>query len=144
MSVKPPVFRFDNVTVESEQYRVLKDGEPVALEPKAFQVLLYLLQQRGRLITKDELLDAVWADSFVTQNALTRVIAQLRRALGDTSQNSRYIETVPTRGYRFIAQVEEFDVPPAGENVLAGLIADDVPVFEMPQADDSIRQIDSP
>jgi len=128
MSVKPPVFRFDNVTVESEQYRVLKDGEPVALEPKAFQVLLYLLQQRGRLITKDELLDAVWADSFVTQNALTRVIAQLRRALGDTSQNSRYIETVPTRGYRFIADIEEVTTHPVSEQTCAEHIDSTHPV----------------
>src|SRR6266700_7147340 len=53
------------------------------------------------------MLDAALKDSFVTPNALTRVIAQLRRALGDASQNSRYIETVPTRGYRFIADVAE-------------------------------------
>src|SRR4051812_23242000 len=109
MKAKTPVFRFDNVNVDAVEFRVSKDGEQVILEPKAFQVLIFLLENRGRLIPKDELLDAVWADSFVTPNALTRVVAQLRRALGDTSQNSRYIETVPTRGYRFIAEVEEID-----------------------------------
>ena len=107
MTAKSLIYQFDKVRVEAREFRVFKDGEPVALEPKAFQVLVYLLEQRGRLVTKDELLEAVWKDSFVTPNALTRIVAQLRRALGDASQNSRYIETVPTHGYRFIAEVEE-------------------------------------
>lgn len=56
---------------------------------------------------KDELLDGVWKDAFVTPNALTRVVAQLRRALGEDARAARYIETVPTRGYRFIAEIKE-------------------------------------
>ncbi len=109
MAAKPFIYQFYDVRVETEEFRVFKNGEILTLEPKAFQVLIFLLEQRGRLITKDELLDAVWKDSFVTPNALTRVIAQLRRALGDASQNSRIIETIPTRGYRFIAEVEEIE-----------------------------------
>jgi len=107
MPANPLIYQFDNVIVETEEFRVLKDGEPVTLEPKAFAVLIFLIENRGRLISKEEMLDAAWKDSFVTPNALTRVVAQLRRALGDASQNSRYIETVPTRGYRFIADVVE-------------------------------------
>ena len=100
-------FRFDDVIVEPSEYRVSKHGEAVMLEPKAFQVLIFLLERRGRLVSKDEILDAVWEDAFVTPNALTRAVAQIRRALGDGSRNSRYIETVPTRGYRFVADVLE-------------------------------------
>jgi TolB-like protein/DNA-binding winged helix-turn-helix (wHTH) protein/Tfp pilus assembly protein PilF len=111
MTVNSVIFRFDNVTIESGEYRVLIDGESVTLEPKAFQVLVFLLERRGRLVPKDEILDSVWKDSFVTPNALTRTVAQIRRALGDGSRNSRYIETVPTRGYRFIANVEEVHTP---------------------------------
>lgn len=107
MVVKSFIYRFDNVRVEAREFRVFKNGEPITLEPKAFQALIFLLEQRGRLVTKDELMDAVWKDSFVTPNVLTRIVAQLRRALGDASQHSRYIETVPTLGYRFIAEVEE-------------------------------------
>ena len=58
------------MSVDAAEFRVLNDGEPVLLEPKAFQLLIFLLEHRGRLVSKDELLDAVWADSFVTPNAL--------------------------------------------------------------------------
>ncbi|MFN2452612.1 MAG: winged helix-turn-helix domain-containing protein [Pyrinomonadaceae bacterium] len=107
MAVKSFIYQFDNVRVEAREFRVFKNDEAITLEPKAFTVLVFLIENRGRLVTKDDLLDALWKDSFVTPNVLTRIVAQLRRALGDAPNNSRYIETVPTRGYRFIAEVEE-------------------------------------
>src|SRR5262249_47747515 len=64
-----------------------------------------LIEKRGQLVEKRELIDVVWGGTFVTDNALTRVIAQLRKALGDDAKESRYIGTVPTRGYRFISEV---------------------------------------
>jgi TolB-like protein/DNA-binding winged helix-turn-helix (wHTH) protein/Tfp pilus assembly protein PilF len=142
MRAKTSIFRFDNVSVDAAEFRVLKDGKTVTLEPKAFQLLLFLLEQRGRLVTKDELLDAVWADSYVTPNALTRIIAQLRRELGDASQNSRYIETVPTRGYRFIAEVEEIDVQPTRENGDAFRKTEE-PIFESAQTEELIEQVEA-
>ena len=93
---------------------VTRDGEAVSLEPKAMDVLLYLLAHRDRLVTKDELLDAVWKDTFVTPNALTRAIAQVRKALGDDAHEARVIETVSKRGYRFIAPVIETEAPDLG------------------------------
>ncbi|MGH9719114.1 MAG: winged helix-turn-helix domain-containing protein [Bryobacteraceae bacterium] len=75
------------------------------LEPKSFRVLLFLIENRGRVVTKEELMKAVWRDSFVTDNALTRTVAQLRKALGDHVKQAQYIETVPTVGYRFIAEL---------------------------------------
>jgi TolB-like protein/DNA-binding winged helix-turn-helix (wHTH) protein/Tfp pilus assembly protein PilF len=108
------VYEFDDVRVEPEAFRVLKAGHPVAIEPKAFDLLGFLIQHRGRLVEKQELLDAVWKDTTVTENAMTRVVAQLRKALGDPAAEPRYIETVPTRGYRFIAPVRLVDAPPAG------------------------------
>src|SRR5919107_3112300 len=107
MDEKAPVFLFDDVRVEPAAFRVWKGGAPVAVEPKALEVLLFLIQNRGRVVQKRELLDTVWRDTFVGENALTREIAQLRKALGDDARHARYIETVPTRGYRFIAEVEE-------------------------------------
>ena len=82
------------------------DDELVELEPKAFEVLRHLLHNPDRLISKQELFDTVWERTAVTDNALTRVVAQLRRALGDDARDARYIETVPTRGYRFIGRIE--------------------------------------
>jgi Tol biopolymer transport system component/DNA-binding winged helix-turn-helix (wHTH) protein len=86
---------------------VEREGVPVSVEPKALDVLLYLIDHRDRLVTKDELLDAVWKDTFVTPNVLTRVVAQLRKALGDDAQESHIIETASKRGYRFIATITE-------------------------------------
>ncbi len=80
--------------------------ELVELEPKAFEVLRHLLHNPDRLVSKQELFDTVWERTAVTDNALTRVVAQLRRAIGDDARDARYIETVPTRGYRFIGRIE--------------------------------------
>ncbi len=109
------VFQFDDVRVEAETFKVFKAGGRVELEPKALRVLLFLLEHRGRLVEKNELLDAVWRDTHVTENAMTREIAKLRKLLGDNPREPKYIQTVHTRGYRFIAEVEEIDgAPPNG------------------------------
>lgn len=105
MSEPAQVFQFDDIQLEPHTFKIWKAGQPLALEPKAFAVLCFLLQHRARLVEKQELLDAVWKDTFVTPNVLTRVIAQLRKNLGDDPKEARYIETVPTRGYRFVAEV---------------------------------------
>jgi Tol biopolymer transport system component/DNA-binding winged helix-turn-helix (wHTH) protein len=103
---KPVCYHFDNMRVDPQTHKAWRAGQPLPLEPKAFAVLVYLLAHRERLVEKEELLTAVWPETFVTPNALTRVIAQLRKALGDDVKEARYIETVPTRGYRFIAEVQ--------------------------------------
>lgn len=106
MDDKGYIYQFDNVRVDPGSFRLWKAERIVQIEPKAFQVLLFLLENRGRLIEKRELLDAVWKETFVTENALTREIALLRKALGENAREAKYIETVPTKGYRFIADVE--------------------------------------
>ena len=98
MDRKSPVFRFDDVRVDAGNAQILKSGEPLAVEPKALRVLVYLLENPGRLIEKDEFLKAIWPETFVTENALTREIALLRKALGDSTLEAKYIETVPRRG----------------------------------------------
>jgi DNA-binding winged helix-turn-helix (wHTH) protein/Tol biopolymer transport system component len=99
------VFEFAGFRLDLRLMGVWKDGERVPLEPKAVDVLRHLVTNRARLVTKDELLDTVWKDTFVTPNALTRAIAQLRKGLGDEVDQPRLIETVAKRGYRFIAPV---------------------------------------
>src|SRR5205823_3542327 len=81
--------------------------------PKALQILILLLQRREQLVTKQELLSEIWSGVAVTENALTRAIAQLRKTLGDDAEAPRYIETVPTRGYRFIGTLH--DAPAAAK-----------------------------
>ncbi len=103
---KPFIFRFDDVEVRERELTLIKAGEVLPVEPKAFRVLLFLLHNPQKLITKEELLDAVWADAAVTESSLTRSIAKLRRAMGDDFQEPRYIATVATVGYRFVCPVE--------------------------------------
>ncbi len=105
------VFRFGDVEIREREFCLVKAGEVSPIEPKAFRVLLFLLHNPQKLITKEELLDAVWADAAVTESSLTRSIAKLRRALGDDIREPRYIATVATVGYRFIGKVEVSEEP---------------------------------
>src|ERR1700740_1840835 len=102
MDRKALVFRFDDLRIDLANAQIVKAGHQVSVEPKALRVLAYLLENPGRLVEKQELFKAVWKETYVSDNALTRTIALLRKALGDTADDAKYIETVPTRGYRFI------------------------------------------
>src|SRR6185312_1185125 len=106
-------FCFDRFQVDDTAFRLIADGEPVSLEPKALRLLLYLIENRGRLVRKHELFDAVWADAAASESALTRSIGLLRKTLDDNSREPRFIETVPTAGYRFIAHVDTTLAPEA-------------------------------
>ncbi len=101
------LYRFDDVEVDLSNLRVTVGGEVRQLEPKSFRLLQFLIETRGRAVGKEEILTAVWADTFVTDNALTRAVAQVRKALGDDPKQPRYIETLPTVGYRFLGTVNE-------------------------------------
>ena len=100
-------YAFDGFRLDTVSHELRRDGAAIALEPKAFDVLAELLAHAGALLSRDELLDAVWGHRHVTPGVLNRSIAQLRRVLGDDADNSRYIQTVHALGYRFIAPVED-------------------------------------
>ena len=108
-ATKSLIFRFADVEVREAEFRLIKAGETLAVEPKAFRVLVLLLRSPQRVITKEELLDAVWADTAVTENSLARTILKLRRLLEEDPREPRYIETVATVGYRFGSRVEVFE-----------------------------------
>jgi TolB-like protein/DNA-binding winged helix-turn-helix (wHTH) protein len=99
------IYRFDDVEIDLQGFRLRKGERPLAVEPKVLQLLVYLAENPGRLVARLELIDAVWSGSFVTDHVLNRAIGQLRKLLGDDANEPRYIETVPTQGYRFIANV---------------------------------------
>jgi len=102
-------YRFDDVVVEPHRLRLEKDGQPRKITPRAFDVLVYLIEHRGRIIEKQELFDEVWREKFVTDNALTRIVKEIRHVIGDDADAPRYIETIPKRGYRFIAEVNDLE-----------------------------------
>src|SRR5258708_6908342 len=83
-----------------------REEKMVALERRAVQVLRYLVEHHDRVVTKDELLEAVWPDTFISDGVLKRAVSQARRALGDVADKAKFIETYHGRGYRFVATVE--------------------------------------
>lgn len=97
---------FADFTIDAADERVIGPNGPVKLGNKAFNVLLLLAREGGRLVTKDTLFSSVWDGTLVSESSLTSVVKELRRALGDESRTPRYIESVYGRGYRFIAPVE--------------------------------------
>src|ERR1700704_5080101 len=101
------LYLLDGVEIDTSRVCLKRDGEERHLRQQTFQVLIYLLEQRERLVTKDELIDHVWQDTAVTDNALEQCLAEIRKVLGDDSRHPRFIKTVPRAGYRFIGEVEE-------------------------------------
>jgi DNA-binding winged helix-turn-helix (wHTH) protein/tetratricopeptide (TPR) repeat protein len=99
--------------VDDEAFELSAQGRPVALEPKAFQLLLYCVRHPGRLLRKQELLDQIWSDANVGENALTRCVTLVRKALNDDPRAPQYIATIPTVGYRFLAEVSVAPVVPS-------------------------------
>src|SRR5438046_6425963 len=111
------VFRFADVEVREREFSLISGGKVLAVEPKAFRVLLLLLRNPQKLISKQELLNSVWGDTIVTEGSLTHCIWLLRRLLGDDVNEPRFIETVATVGYRFVCKVEVSEI--ASENLQA-------------------------
>ena len=102
-----PSYEFGPFRVDPANHRLLRQGVVVPLAPKAFGVLLVLLERRGQVVEKDELMERLWPDSVVEEANLTVHISALRRVLGDGPKQHRYITTIPGRGYRFAAEVKE-------------------------------------
>jgi len=102
-----PTYEFGRFLLDGRERVLLRDGQPVALTPKAFDTLLVLVQNGGHVLKKDELMKAVWPDSFVEEVNLAHNISVLRKTLQEKDEESRFIETVPRRGYRFVAPLKD-------------------------------------
>ncbi len=113
--------RWDDFVIDLDGFRLERGGVPLSLEPKAFNLLVLLMGRPGHVFTKQEIFEKLWSGTVVTDHALTRVVAQLRRVLGDEARDGRYIETVPTRGYRWLPKVEIIpEALESGTTVLSG------------------------
>jgi TolB-like protein/DNA-binding winged helix-turn-helix (wHTH) protein len=99
------LFEFGDFTLSRREHALLRKGEPVLLTPKAFETLAALVERSGRVVTKDELMEIVWPETFVEEAGLARNISVLRKSLGKTENGKNFIETVPKIGYRFGAKV---------------------------------------
>jgi len=104
------LYEFGPFRLDADERLLIRDGRMTPLPPKVFDTLLVLVENSGRVVSKDELMQSLWPDTFVEESNLTQNISQLRRALGDGAADAQYIETVPKRGYRFIAGVQPLAV----------------------------------
>jgi DNA-binding winged helix-turn-helix (wHTH) protein/TolB-like protein/tetratricopeptide (TPR) repeat protein len=112
--LKKKCFRFDNFRLYPSEQLLMRDETALPLAPKAFDILLLLVQNSGHLVKRDALMEAVWPDSFVEETNITVNISYLRKTLGSAGNGQPYIETVPRRGYRFnggVTECEEADEP---------------------------------
>lgn len=98
-------YRFDGFELDASRYELRLSGRRVPLEPRAFDVLHHLISHRDRVVSKEELLDAVWGDRFVSEAAVTTVLRTIRVAIGDGAKEQRLIRTVHRRGYQFVGTV---------------------------------------
>jgi DNA-binding winged helix-turn-helix (wHTH) protein len=105
----PSHLQFGAVTLIPEERLLLRDGQPVSLTPKAFDLLVVLATNPGRLLTKEHLLEAVWPHTTVEESNLSYHVFAIRKALGEQADGDRYIETVPKQGYRFVAPVVQVE-----------------------------------
>ena len=105
------VYVMDGYRLDPDLFELTRQGERVPLEPQAFDVMVFLVSHRGRVVSKEELMDSIWGGRFVTEAAVTSRIKQVRRALGDDGEVQRVIRTVHGRGYRFVGAIEDESVP---------------------------------
>src|SRR5260221_5736451 len=102
-------FEFGGFRYDIREKVLFKDDCPLSATPKTLKLLQILIEKRGHVVEKSELMESIWGDSFVEEVNIAFTVNLLRKALGDDARNPRFIETIPTRGYRFIAEVSESD-----------------------------------
>jgi len=133
--INTKVYEFHGFRLEEAQRRLLYQGQPVPIKPKTLDLLLFLIEMRGQLVVKDDLMREVWADAIVEENNITVTMSILRKTLGDRV-DEQFIETVPRRGYRFVADVTEVAVTP-----IAGERGHEVSATEAEESIDSLAVI---
>lgn len=100
-------YEFDNFSVIPSRRLLLQNGQSIAVKPKVFDTLVILIRSRGKLLTKEELVDKIWSESFVEEGSLTQNIFALRKIFGEKPRDHQYIITMPGKGYSFVAEVRE-------------------------------------
>jgi len=98
---------FKTFRLDTENHLLWRNGDRVPVAPKGFDVLAYLVEHAGRVVTQDEMLEALWSETYVNPEVLRKYILEIRKALGDRPDKPEFIETLPKRGYRFIAPVTD-------------------------------------
>jgi DNA-binding winged helix-turn-helix (wHTH) protein/TolB-like protein/tetratricopeptide (TPR) repeat protein len=122
-------YEFNQFRVEPQRRRVLREGQVIPVTPKVFDTLVLLIERRGEVVTKDEMLASLWPDAVVEENNLGQVISKLRQALGEVPGDNAYIATMPGRGYRFVAETRVVEERLNDQAAAAGVPATDKPMM---------------
>lgn len=134
------IITFDDFEIDAERRLLLKNGEAVALNAKAFDLLLTLVERRGEILSKNELLETVWKHQFVEENNLTVHISALRKIFGEQKGDHRFIVTVPGKGYKFVGELIEKSDEIIIENHSFSRIVVDEEIETLP-AEESVKQL---
>lgn len=105
------IYRVNNVEIDTSNFQLTENGAPISVEPKVFDLIVYMVTNRNRLITRQELFDNIWRGRIVSDTSLSNHIKSARKALGDDGQKQRVIKTVHGRGYQFVAETESLTEP---------------------------------
>ena len=128
---------FKAFCLDTSNHLLLRNGDRVSLAPKAFDVLAYMVEHAERVVTQDEIFEALWSETYVNPEVLRKYILEIRKALGDRPDNPEFIETVPKRGYRFVAPVLE-------ESAAEPPIVATSPAVEEPATEESVGPATAP
>ena len=118
------LYHFDRFSLDPDRRELRRDGIPISVEPKVFDLINYLLDRRDRVVTKDDLISAVWHGRIVSESALATCINAARAALGDSGDEQRLIKTFPRKGIRFIGNFLQGPIEPFGPRWSPYAIAD--------------------
>ena len=123
------LYEFERFRLDPREGVLLSDGRRVRLEPKDLEILLVLVENHGHTVGKEELFQKIWPGTFVEEGNLARHISVLRQVLGQAQSGAQYIETVPKRGYRFVAEVRQVDSSPAEVQLKGVAPAGTIPIL---------------
>jgi DNA-binding winged helix-turn-helix (wHTH) protein len=101
------IYRFEAYALDADRYELRREADLVAVEPQVLGVLLHLVRNRGRLVSRDDLIAGVWDGRFISESTLSSRVSAVRRAIGDNGEQQRLIRTLPRKGYRFIGLVQQ-------------------------------------
>jgi DNA-binding winged helix-turn-helix (wHTH) protein len=140
MPSRTGVYRFGPFQLDVHERRLLRDGAQVPLRLKAFETLRVLVENAGRLVTKETLLKHVWSDAVVEENNINANVSILRKALGEDVNGQSYIETVPRVGYRFVAKVRQVALPQSAQTTNGGVAPEPEPAKSVVPTDANLRK----
>ena len=109
-------FLFEDCVLDAERRELTRGSEVIATGPQVFDLLLYLIRNRERVVSKDDVLDTVWSGRTVSESTLTSHINAVRKAVGDSGEQQRLIRTIARKGFRFVGEVREIHIPDGGSS----------------------------